>query len=163
MRNTDDRIMYDCFTSSHSVYFEEAFDSEFREQYKGVIVNAQNYSEYGHFAIRKPITFWSKLPKFIKKIFPYKYIMLKNEKEKMYSLSFCDNNRSISITGDIKNPSFRTLTFDKHTYEDLKSCIPPFLQSVSYKFETKVNDDVMTLIFEPVTETERPKANKIDL
>ena len=54
MRNTNKRIMFDCFTSSHSVYFEEALDTEFRKQYKGVIVNARGYDGHGHFAIRKP-------------------------------------------------------------------------------------------------------------
>lgn len=50
MRNTNNQIMYDCFTSSYSVYFEEAVDLDFREQYKGVVVNAHNDSGYGYFS-----------------------------------------------------------------------------------------------------------------
>ena len=143
--------------SLYAVYFEGGFHPEFRKRYKGVIVNAAIEAGYGHFAIRKPITFWFRLPNFIQKMFPYKWIMWKNSREKMDSLSFCDSDRSISISGDMKNPTYRTLTFSKNTYEDLKYNIPPFLQSVDYKFETKVKGDVMTLIFEPVTAPERPK------
>lgn len=148
MTNTENRIMFDCFTSSHSVYFEEAFDTEFRKQYKGVIVNARGEGGYGHFAIRKPITFWFKLPKFIKRMFPYKWIMLKNDTEKMFSLRFNDYDRSITITAAMINNSYRKLTFDKATYEDLKFCIPSFLKHVGYKFTTEVEEDSLKLVFE---------------
>ncbi len=148
MRNTENRIMFDCFTSSHSVYFEEALDTEFRKQYKGVIVNARGEGGYGHFAIRKPITFWFKLPKFIKRMFPYKWIMWKNDSEKMLSLRFNDYDRSITITAAMVNHSYRKLTFDKATYEDLKSCIPSFLEHVGYKFTTEVEQDSLKLVFE---------------
>ena len=148
MRNTENRIMFDCFTSSHSVYFEEALDTEFRKQYKGVIVNARGYGGYGHFAIRKPITFWFKLPKFIRKMFPYRWVMWKKDTEKMDSLLFCDVNKSINIFADMKNKSYRTLFFDKATYEDLKEHIPSFLEHVGYKFTTEVEEDSLTLVFE---------------
>ena len=150
MRNSNNRIMFDCWTSSHSVYFEEAFDFEFRQQYKGVIVNARGYGGYGHFAIRKPITFWSKLPKFLRKLFPYRWIMLKFDREEMSRLSFIDANRSINLFGYIKNRSYRTLTFDKKTYEDLKSCIPVFLKHVGYKFTTEEEEGHLVLVFEPI-------------
>ena len=77
--------------------------------------------------------------------------MWKNDREKMYSLRFCDSNNSINLSGEIKNPSYMTLTFNKETYEDLKACIPAFLKYVGYKFTTNV-DDGLTLVFEPVTE-----------
>lgn len=148
MRNTENRIMFDCFTSSHSVYFEEALDTEFRKQYKGVIVNARGYGGYGHFAIRKPITFWSKLPKFIRKMFPYKWIMWKKDKERMYSLYFNDYDRSVNIVAAMTNTSYRKLTFDKATYKDLKSCIPAFLLYVGYKFTSGIEEGCLTLNFE---------------
>jgi len=144
--------MLDCFVSSHSVYFEGGLDLDFRKQYKGVIVNARGYGGHGHFAIRKPSTFWFKLPKFIRKMFPYKWIMWKNDREKMHYLYFNDYDRSVNITAVMTNPSYRKLTFDKATYEDLKSCIPPFLEYVGYKFTTETENDIMTLNFEPVTE-----------
>ena len=150
MRNTENRIMFDCFTSSHSVYFEEALDTEFRKQYKGVIVNARGYGGYGHFAIRKPITFWFKLPKFIRKMFPYEWIMWKNDREKMYCLYFNDYERSVNIVASMCNPSFRKLTFDMETYEDLKACIPPFLEHVGFKFETGIEEGTLTLNFNRV-------------
>ena len=148
MRNTENRIMFDCFTSSHSVYFEEALDTEFRKQYKGVIVNARGYGGYGHFAIRKPITFWFKLPKFIKKMFPYRWIMWKNDREKMYELCFDDPYKSIIIVADMKNPSYKQLTFDKETYEDLKENIPVFLEKIGFKFKVEKDDCCTTLIFD---------------
>ena len=148
MRNTQDRIMFDCFTSSHSVYFEGALDLEFRKQYKGVIVNARGEGGYGHFAIRKPSTFWFKLPKFIRKMFPYKWIMWKNDREKMNYLYFNDYDRSINIAAEMINRSYRKLTFDKETYEDLKSCIPPFLEHVGYKFTEEIEGDILSLKFE---------------
>lgn len=148
MRNTENRIMFDCFTSSHSVYFEEALDTEFRKQYKGVIVNARSEGGYGHFAIRKPITFWFKLPKFIKKMFPYKWILWKNDREKMYRLCFDGPYKSVIIDADMMNPSYKQLTFDKETYEDLKENIPAFLLYVGYKFSVETEDDIMTLHFE---------------
>lgn len=83
MRNTDNRIMFDCFTSSYSVYFEGEFDNVFWKQYKGVVVNARGEGGYGYFAIRKPVTFWFKLPKFLKRLSPYKWIMWKNDREKI--------------------------------------------------------------------------------
>ena len=52
----------------------------------------------------------------------------------------------------MKNRSFRKLTFDKYTYDELKMNIPTFLKEVDYKFETEVKDDVTILVFEPVTE-----------
>ena len=148
MRNTENKIMFDCFTSSRSVYFEGAFDAEFRKQYKGVIVNARAEGGYGHFAIRKPVTIWSKLPKFIKKRFPYKCIMWKNDREKMYCLYFNDYDRSVNIVASMCNPSFRKLTFDKATYKDLKSCIPAFLLYVGYKFTSGIEEGCLTLNFE---------------
>jgi hypothetical protein len=140
--------MFDCFTSSHSVYFEEALDTEFRKQYKGVIVNARGYGGYGHFAIRKPITFWFKLPKFIKKMFPYRWIMWKNDREKMYELCFDDPYKSIIIVADMKNHSYKQLTFDKETYEDLKENIPVFLEKIGFKFKVEKDDCCTTLIFD---------------
>ena len=57
--------MMDCKTCAFSVYYEGGYDSEFRKQYKGVIVNARGYGGYGHFAIRKPIAkYQNLLPKF---------------------------------------------------------------------------------------------------
>ena len=148
MRNTNNQIMFDCFTSSHSVYFEEAYDADFRKQYKGVIVNAHNEGGYGHFAIRKPHTIWSKLPKFIKKMFHYEWIMWKGETEKMYGLHFNNLNNSITICGNIKNDSARWMKFDKKTYEDLRDCIPAFLKHVGYEFETTTDKDSVTLVFD---------------
>ena len=148
MRSSNNRIMFDCFTSSHSVYFVEAFDTDFWKQYKGVVVNAHNHSGYGHFAIRKPLTFWFKLPKFIKKMFPYKWIMWKKERERMHSLYFNDYDRSVNIVAAMTNPSYRKLTFDKSTYEDLKSCIPAFLLYVGYKYTLETEEDTLTLHFE---------------
>ena len=142
--------MFDCYTSSHSVYFDSGFNPFFREQYKGVIVNARSEGGYGHFAIRKPITFWFKLPKFIKKMFPYRWIMCKNDRERMYSLYFNDYDRSVNIVASMTNPSYRKLTFDKATYEDLKACIPPFLEHVGYKFATEIEFGCLTLNFESV-------------
>ena len=146
MRNAENRIMFDCFTSSHSVYFEEAFDADFWKQYKGVIVNASGTD--GHFAIRKPHTFWFSLPGFIKKMFPYKWVMLKNGREKMTQMKFWDGDNSIEIMGDISNSSCRKLTFDKETYDDLRACIPAFLEKVGYKFNTINQGSYLNLVFE---------------
>lgn len=140
--------MLNCYTSSHSVYFEGGFNPAFRKHYNGVIVNARSESGYGHFAIRKPITFWFKLPKFIKKMFPYKWIMWKNDREKMYELCFDGPYKSVIIDADMRNSSYRQLTFDKKTYEDLKKNIPIFLEKVGYKFSVETEDDIMTLHFE---------------
>ena len=149
MRNTNKRIMFDCFTSSHSVYFEEGFDFEFRKQYKGVIVNARGYDGHGHFAIRKP------------EMEPnYKWIMWKNDRERLHHLYFDDRVFSIRIDAEMDNPSSRELTFDKDTYEDLKACIPPFLKYVKYKFTTEKTDDGLTLTFEPVTAVSRYNRRK---
>ena len=148
MIDTENKLMLDCHVSTHSVYFEGGFNPEFHKRYKGVLVNARSEGGYGHFAIRKPITFWFKLPKFIKKMFPYKWVMWKKDTEKMYSLIFVDSEKFIHIDADMKNNSYRTLTFDKDTYEDLKSCIPAFLESVGYKFTKNVGDNGLTLNFE---------------
>ena len=139
--------MFDCFTSAHSVYFEGALDTEFREKYNGVIVSARSEGGTGLFAIRKPITFWFKLPKFIKKLFPYKWIMYKSDREKMYELKFCDADNSIEMVADIKNSSYKKLTFDKETYADLKACIPVFLNKVGFKFDTIDQGSHITIIF----------------
>ena len=148
----------ECKAAHFSIYFEGQFPGYFQRVYKGVVVNARGYWGYGHFAIRKPITFWFNLPRFIKRLFPYKWVMWKNDREKLNRLFFNDHDRSISIDAEMTNPSCRKLTFDKNTYNELKENIPDFLKEVGYKFKTDVKDDVMTLIFEPVTETERPKA-----
>lgn len=148
MIDTENKLMLDCHVSTHSVYFEGGFNPEFHKRYKGVLVNARSEGGYGHFAIRKPITFWFKLPKFIKKMFPYKWVMWKKDTEKMYSLIFVDSEKFIHIDADMKNNSYRTLTFDKDTYEDLKSCIPAFLESVGYKFTKNEGDNGLTLNFE---------------
>ena len=140
--------MFDCFTSSHSVYFEEAFDFDFWKQYKGVVVNAHNQAGYGHFAIRKPRTFWFDLPKFVRKMFPYKWIMWKKEKEKMGQMEFWDDENAIEIFGDIENSSCRKLTFDKETYDDLRACIPTFLEHVGYKFQVIDQGSHLSLVFE---------------
>lgn len=140
--------MLNCYTSTHSVYFEGGFHPSFRKRYNGVIVNARSEGGYGHFAIRKPITFWFKLPKFIKKMFPYKWIMWKNDREKMYKLCFDGPYKSVIIDADMRNSSYRQLTFDKETYEDLKENIPTFLEKVGYKFSVETEDDIMTLHFE---------------
>ena len=104
--------LYDCKTSAYSVYFQGPYDTEFREQYKGVIVNARGYGGYGHFAIRKPVRkFRKRLPKFLRKLFPSPCIMWKNDREKMYELHFQDADKSISIIADMKNPSWQKLTF----------------------------------------------------
>ena len=140
--------MYDCFTSSHSVYFEGEFDTDFHKQYKGVIVNARGEGGYGHFAIRKPVTFWFKLPKFIKRMFPYKWILYKNDREKMNLMHFDDYDHTITIFGDIMNKSYRSLSFDRDTYYDLKACIPAFLEKVGFKFKVSENGHTTTLMFE---------------
>ena len=140
-------LMMDCKTSDFSVYFEGGFDTGFHKHYNGVIVNARGHGGYGHFAIRKPVTFWFKLPRFIKMMFPYKWVMLKNDREKMHSLSFNDTNRSITIFGDMKNHSFRCLIFDKNTYKDLKEHIPEFLEMVGYSFNTVLEEGGFTLEF----------------
>lgn len=139
--------MMDCKTSEFAVYYEGGFDSLFQKHYNGVIVNARGDGGYGHFAIRKPVTFWFKLPKFIKRMFPYKWIMWKNDREKMYSLCFDDVYHSIIIDADMKNGSFRQLSFDKNTYQDLKEHIPEFLEMVGYTFDTVVEEDGLTLEF----------------
>lgn len=148
MIDAKNKLMLDCYVSTHSAYFEEGFNPEFRKRYKGVLVNARGWGGYGHFAIRKPVTFWFKLPKFIKKMFPYRWVMWKKDTEKMYSLIFVDSEKFIHIDADMKNNSYRTLTFDKDTYEDLKSCIPAFLESVGYKFTKNEGDNGLTLNFE---------------
>ena len=144
--------MYDCFTSSHSVYFEGEFDLDFYKKYKGVIVNARGDGGYGHFAIRKPASFWFKLPKFIKKLFPYDWIMIKFDSEKLFSLDFNDWDNSISIVAAMHNSSCRKLTFDKETYNDLKDCIPVFMEHVGYKFNILVQESCMSLIFKNTNE-----------
>ena len=144
--------MMECKAGNFSIYFEGAFPGLFRDVYSGVVVNARGYGGHGHFAIRKPITFRSKLPKFIRKMLPYKCIMWKNDREKLHCLFFNDHERSISIDAEMVNPSYRKLTFGKYTYDELKMNIPVFLKEVGYKYETVIKDDVMTLIFEPVTE-----------
>ncbi len=144
--------MMECKAGNFTIYFEGAFPGCFRDVYRGVVVNARGYGGHGHFAIRKPITFWSKLPKFIKRMFPYECIMWKNDREKLHRLFFNDHDRGISIDAEMVNRSYRKLTFDKYTYDELKANIPVFLKEVGYKFETEVEDDVLTLVFEPVTE-----------
>lgn len=138
----------DCKTSAYSVYFEGPFDAEFREQYKGVIVNARGYGGYGHFAIRKPVRkSYKLLPKFVRKMFPCKWVMWKNDREKMYELHFNDPDKSVSIVADMKNPSCKKLTFDKSTYMDLKEHIPEFLEIVGYVFDTVEEDGSLILKF----------------
>ena len=95
MIDTENKLMLVCHVSTHSVYFEGGFNPEFHKRYKGVLVNARSEGGYGHFAIRKPVTFWFKLPKFIKKMFPYKWVMWKKDTEKMYSLIFVDSEKFI--------------------------------------------------------------------
>ena len=143
--------MIECKAGHYSIYFEGGFPGYFRDVYNGVVVNARGYRGHGHFAIRKPNTFWCRLPKFLKRLFPYRWVIWKNDREKMYRLIFNDRDRSISIDAEMKNSSCRLLTFDRHTYSELKENIPVFLKEVGYKFETVVKDDVMTLVFEPVT------------
>lgn len=145
--NTKKRLMFDCLTSSFSVYMEGAYDYDFHKLYNGVVVNARSEGGYGHFAIRKHRTFWFKLPKFLKKIFPYRWIMWKNDREKMYELHFNDSDRSIRIVADMKNPSSKRLTFDKDTYQDLKDHIPDFLENIGYMFYTIEEEGHLTLIF----------------
>ena len=141
---------WDCKVSSYSAYFEGAFHGGLWEQYKGVIVNARNDKGYGHFAIRKPHTFWFKLPKFIKNLFPYKWVMVKNDREKMHQLYFNDSDRSINIVAEMLNLSYRKLTFDKKTYEDLKENVPTFLREVGYNYLSKQDGDILTLDFDPI-------------
>ena len=138
--------MLDCKTSSHSVYYEGGFSPEFRARYKGVVVNARGYGGYGHFAIRKPIVKYRNwLPKFVRKKFPSKCVMWKNDREKMYELHFVDSDKSISIVADMKNPSLKKLTFDKGTYMNLKEHIPEFLETVGYTFDTVEEDGHLIL------------------
>ena len=137
----------DCKTGDFSVYYEGGFDPEFRKLYKGVIVNARGYGGYGHFAIRKPFTFRSKLPKFIRRMLPCKSIMWKNDREKMHALHFRDADKSITIDADMKNPSSRRLTFDSNTYRDLREHIPEFLEMVGYSFDTVAEEGCLTLEF----------------
>ena len=144
--------MMECKAGNFSIYFEGAFPGLFRDAYRGVVVNARGYGGHGHFAIRKPKIFWSKLPKFIKRMFHYEWVMWKNDRERLNRLFFNDHDRSISIDAEMVNRSYRKLTFDKYTYDELKMNIPVFLKEVGYKFETEVKGDVMTLVFEPVTE-----------
>ena len=80
-------------------------------------------------------------------MFPYKWIMWKNDREKMYSLCFDDAYHSIIIDADMKNGSYRQLTFDKNTYQDLKVHIPEFLEMVGYSFDTVAKEDGLTLEF----------------
>ena len=148
MRNTQNRIMFDCFTSSHSVYFAGVVDPEFRRLYRGVVVNARNNGGYGHFAIRKPLNFWSKLPMFIRQIFPYKWVLWKTDSTRMFSLYFNDHDRSVNIVAVTSNYSKHKLSFDKATYEDLKRCIPPFLEHVGYKFTSGIQSGFLTLTFD---------------
>lgn len=147
MIDAENKLMLDCYVSTHSAYFEGGFNPSFHKKYKGVIVDARSEGGYGHFAIRKPYTFWFKLPKFIKKMFPYKWVMLKNDRETMTQMYFWDGECSIEITGDIDNSSCRKLTFDKETYEDLKSCIPAFLLKIGYKFHTSDQGSYLNLVF----------------
>ena len=121
---------------------------DFWKQYKGVVVNAHVDGGHSHFAIRKPHTSWFKLPKFIKNMFPYDWIMLKNSREEMYELKFFDYDRSIEITGDIQNSSCRKLTFDEDTYNDLRACIPVFLKEIGFKFHTINQGSYLNLVFE---------------
>ena len=137
----------DCKTCEYSVYYEGGVDLEFRKLYKGVIVNARGFGGYGHFAIRKPVTCWFKLPKFIKRMFPYRWVMLKNDREKMRALHFRDADKSITIDADMRNPSFRCLTFDRNTYLDLKEHLPEFLGEVGFSFDTVAEEGSLTLEF----------------
>ena len=121
---------------------------DFWKRYNGVVVNAHYDCGFGHFAIRKPHTFWFKLPKFIQNLFPYKWVMLKNVREKMTQMHFWDGDSSIEIFGDIDNPSYRKLTFDKETYDDLRACIPSFLEHIGYKFHTINQGSYLNLVFE---------------
>ena len=145
--------MMECKAGNFSIYFEGAFPGVFRDVYKGVVVNARGYGGHGHFAIRKPKkNFRSKLPKCIRKLFPYKWVMWKNDRERLHRLYFNNHDRSISIDAEMVNRSYRKLTFDKYTYDELQENIPAFLKEVGYKFETEVKDEIMTLFFGPVTE-----------
>ena len=81
-------------------------------------------------------------------MFPYKWIMWKNDREKMYELCFDGPYKSVIIDADMRNSSYRQLTFDKKTYEDLKENIPIFFEKVGYKFSVETEDDIMTLHFE---------------
>lgn len=132
--------MIECRAGNYSIYFEGGFPGYFRDVYKGVVVNAHGYDGHGHFAIRKP------------EMEPNdKWIMWKNDRERLHHLYFDDRDFSIRIDAEMDNPSSRELPFDKDTYEDLKACIPPFLKYVKYKFTAESTDDGLTLTFEPVT------------
>jgi hypothetical protein len=50
--------------------------------------------------------------------------------------------------GDINNSSCRKLTFDKETYDDLRACIPAFLEKVGYKFHAINLGSYLNLVFE---------------
>lgn len=138
-------MKFNSYLTGTCAYLEGEFFPGFQKRYKGVIVNARGYGGYGHFAIRKPITFWFKLPKFIKRLFPYRWIMWKNDREKMYELIFMDSSRTIEIVADMKNASCKKLTFDKDTYNDLKEHIPELLELVGYDFDTVMDEDRLTL------------------
>ena len=139
---------FDSYITSHCAYFKDGFDYGFQKNYKGVIVNGINDFNEGHFAIRKPITFWFKLPKFIQKMFPYRWIMYKNRIEKMYQLIFKDSEYSIEMIADLKNPSYKKLTFDFDTYWDLKENLPDFLKTVGFKFNETDSEDNLVIEFE---------------
>ena len=139
--------MLECYTGKHSVYFEGGYSPDFENYYNGVIVTATIDSCGDHFAIRKPATFRSKLPRFIRKMFPQNRIMLKTRKEKFYELHFLDNELSIQIVADMKNPSCMKLTFGKETYEDLNENIPVFLEEIGFKFKIEKDDCCTTLVF----------------
>ena len=131
-------------------YFEEGFHPLFQDKYNGVIVNAINDFGEGHFAIRKPRDrFYESLPKFIKKLFPRKSVMYKNRSEKLYQLRFCDEEFTIEIVADMKNPSCKKLNFDMDTYLDLKHTLPDFLEKVGFKFDVAYDKGSnMSLVFE---------------
>ena len=141
-------MQFNSYITPFCAYFEEGFAPLFREKYKGVIVNAINDSGEGHFAIRKPITFWFKLPKFIKHMFPYKWVMYKNRKEKLHQLRFRDHELTVEMVADTQNSSYKKLTFDLDTYLDLKQNLPPFLELVGFKFDTLDHGGDITLMFD---------------
>lgn len=130
-----------CQTSAYAVYYDGPFDSEFRKLYKGVIVNASTTDVYGHFAIRKHSI------RIFGRMFPRKWVMLKNSREKMDQLKFRDSTRSVEIVADKENPSPNELVFDKNTYLELKKNIPDFLESVGFRFEVWSGDGLTELSF----------------
>ena len=125
--------------ANYSIYtdgFYTAKEINFRKLYKGVRVNVDfaEKSRYMHLSIRTTKT---------------RTCIFKTCGEEMRALIFDD--ASMSVTCDFENKpnnkSPHTLMFKEEVYHELKELIPVFMKEGGARFESREEDNKLTLVF----------------